>query len=79
MGSFFFSLYGEDTSAEKAKEDAKEELSPDETEKRIREILSGEDKNTVKAKRKPKKLKKTIIIAVIAVILLLFLSQLMGK
>ena len=79
MGSFFKRKNGEDTSAEKAKEAAKEELSPDETEKRIREILSGEDKNTVKSKRKPKKIKKIIIIAVIAVILLLFLSRLMGK
>ena len=72
MGSFFKRKNGEDTSAEKAKEAAKEELSPDETEKRIREILSGEDKNTAKSKRKPKKTKKIIIVAVIAVILLLF-------
>ena len=72
MGSFFKRKNGEDTSAEKAKEATKEELSPDETEKRIREILSGEDKNTAKSKRKPKKTKKIIIVAVIAVILLLF-------
>ena len=50
MGSFFKRNNGEDTSAEKAKEAAKEELSPDETEKRIREILSGEDKNTAKSR-----------------------------